>query len=122
MYEFQPDDLTEAPRHALNQTMLKAEKLVHLITQLEVRVPNQFPASSKQRGSLKRLISSKSAFYQFFQPCFLECIAHDRCQAHVTGTNFRGQPVIVFTPASQAKYDQVNFVLFSSAFLVLILR
>jgi hypothetical protein len=36
VFEFQPDDLTEAPRHALNQTMLKAEKLVHLINQLEV--------------------------------------------------------------------------------------
>jgi hypothetical protein len=47
VYEFQPDDLTEAPRHALNQTMLKAEKLVHLITQLEVRMHYQFFASKQ---------------------------------------------------------------------------
>lgn len=37
MFEFAPDENAEAPRHQLNQTMLKAEKVANLVRQLEVR-------------------------------------------------------------------------------------
>jgi hypothetical protein len=51
-----------------------------------------------------------------------QCFANSFFKAHVTGTNFRGQPVIVFTPSSQAKYDQVSLLFRCVCLLLMIMR